>query len=51
MIQVWDHPVIMFVKSSEKLIFLTPVIDTRSSAYQGVRNVSFSENFANVITE
>ena len=28
-----------------------PLIRTRTSAYQGVRNVSFSENFANVLNE
>ena len=41
----------MFAKFSEKLTFLYPLIHTRTCAYQGVRNVSFSENFANVIDE
>ena len=35
------HPLSTYAKLSEKLTFLTPWC-----AYQGVRNVSFSENFA-----
>ena len=35
----------MFAKFSKKLVFL------RTWAYQGVRNVSFSENFVNVLNE
>ena len=46
-----DHLFSMFAKFSEKLTFLYPLIHTRTCAYQGVRNVSFSENFANVIDE
>ena len=34
------------VKLSETLTFLTRLICTRTCAYQGVRNVSVSENFA-----
>ena len=45
-----DHSSITFAKFSVKLTFLTPWC-TRSCAYQGVRNVSFSENFANVMNE
>ena len=37
------HPLSMYAKFSEKLTFLTPC------AYQGVRNVGFSENFAFVL--
>ena len=37
------HPLSMYAKFSEKLTFLTPC------AYQGVRNVGFSENFAYVL--
>ena len=37
------YPLSTYAKFSEKLTFLTPC------AYQGVRNVSFSENFAYVI--
>ena len=36
---------------SEKRTFLTPLIRTRTCAYQGVRNVSVSENFAYVLNE
>ena len=38
---VWLHPFNTYAKLSEKLTFLT--------ADQGVRNVSFSENFAYVL--
>ena len=38
-------------KISEKLTFLTPLIRTPMCAYQRVRNVSFSENFAYVLNE
>ena len=34
------------VKFSEKKPFLTPLIRSRTCAYQGVRNVCFSENLA-----
>ena len=46
----WDHSFSAFAKFSEKLIFLTP-----SYAYVRVRirgrNVSFPENFTNVLNE
>ena len=42
-----SHSVSTCAKFSEKLTFLTPEC-TRLWAYQGVRNVSFSENFAYV---
>ena len=40
-----------FAQFSEKLTFLTPRIRTYTCAYQGVRNVSFSENFEKVLKE
>ena len=40
------HPFSKYTKFSEKLTFLAP---TRTCAYQGVRNVSVSENFAYVL--
>ena len=40
------YPFSTYVKFSEKLTFLTPWY---ACAYQGVRNVSFSENFAYVL--
>ena len=36
-------------KISRKTNISNPLIRTRKSAYQGVRNVSFSENFAYVL--
>ena len=42
----WDHSFIRYAKSSEKLTFLTPWYAHVRVAYQGVRNDSFSENFA-----
>ena len=42
-----EHLFSTYAKFSEKLIFLNP----RTCAYQGVRNVSFSENFAYVLNE
>ena len=42
---------IMFTKFTEKNNISFPVICTRMCAYQGVRNVSFSENFASVLNE
>ena len=47
---IWDHSFCMYAKFSEKLTFLTP-IRILTYAYQGVRNLSFSENFANVLNE
>ena len=47
-----DHSFSALAKFSEKLIFLTPwYAHTHTCAYQGVRNVSFSKNFANVLNE
>ena len=46
---VWGHPLSTYAKFSEELSFLTPLICTRTCAYQGVRNFSFSENFAYVL--
>ena len=43
------HPLSTYAKFPEKLTFLTPLIRTRACAYQGVRNVSFSENLAYVL--
>ena len=43
------HSFSTYAKSSEKLTFLIPLIRTRT--YQGVRNISFSENFASVFDE
>ena len=47
---IGDHSFSTYVKFSEKLTFPPPppLIRTRTCAYQGVRNVSFSENFAYV---
>ena len=42
------YPLSIYAKFSEKLTFLTPWY-THTCAYQGVRNVSFSENFPYVI--
>ena len=43
-----DDPFSTYQKISEKLTF-SPLIRTRTCAYQGIRNVGFSENFANVL--
>ena len=40
-----------YTKLSGKLTFLTPFICTRTCAFQGVRNVSFSETFAYLLNE
>ena len=47
--EVRDHLFSTNAKFFEKLTFLNPLIRTRSCAYQGVRKVSFSENFAYVL--
>ena len=47
----WDNSFIALAKFSEKLILLAPLIRTRTCAYQEERNVSFSENFENVVNE
>ena len=39
----WGHPLSTYAKLSKKLTFL------RTCAYQGVRNVGFSENFAYIV--
>ena len=49
-IEIRGHPLSMYAKFSEKLTFLTPLTRLRTCAYQGVRNVSFSENFAYVLS-
>ena len=36
---------------TQKLTFFTPLIRTRTCAYQEVRNVSFPENFPHVLNE
>ena len=45
-----DHLFSLFTKLSEKLTILTP-LRTRTWAYQGEKNVSLSENFANALNE
>ena len=40
-----DHSISTYAKFPENLTFLTPY------AYQGVRNVRFSKNFAYVLSE
>ena len=47
--RAWYHPFSIYTKFSEKLIL--PLIPTRTLAYQGVRNVSFLENFGYVLNE
>ena len=47
---VRDHSFSTFAKLSEKLTFLFPSY-AHVWAYQGLRNVSFSENLANVLNE
>ena len=45
-----SHPLSTCAKFSEKLTFVPlPLIRTRRCAYQGVRNVSFSEDFVHVL--
>ena len=41
----------MYAKFPKKLLFLTPMIRTRTYVYQEVRNVSFSRNFMYVLNE
>ena len=48
---VGDHSFISLQKIFQKTNISYPLIRTRTCAYQGVRDVSFSENFANVINE
>ena len=45
-----DHSFSTYSEFSGELTFF-PLISTRTCAYQGVRNVSFSENFAYVLNE
>ena len=45
-----DHSFSNYVKFSGKLTFLTP-LDTHTSAYQGIKDIYFSENFAYVLNE
>ena len=46
-----DHASNTYVKSSGKTNIPYPLIRTYACAYQGVRNVSFSENFASTLNE
>ena len=46
-----DHSFSTYAKFSEKTNISHPLIRTRTCAYQGERNVSFSENFAYVLNE
>ena len=43
--------IIYLVRSQSFPNISYPLIRTRTCAYQGVRNVSFSENIANVLNE
>ena len=45
--RVWDHLFSTYAKLSEKVTFLT----TRRCAYQGVGNITFSENFVYILHE
>ena len=44
-----DHPYSTYAKFSKNISY--PLIRIRTWAYQGVRKVSFSENFAYVLNE
>ena len=46
-----DYLISTYAKCSEKLTFLTPDTHMYVCVYQGVRNVSFSENFAHILNE
>ena len=46
-----DHSFNTYAKYSEKTNISYPLIGTRTCAYRGVRNVSFSENFRDVLNE
>ena len=46
-----DHSFSTYAKFCEKLAFFDPLIRTRTCPYQGVRNVSSSENFAYVLNK
>ena len=48
---VWDRSFSTLAKFSEKLTVLTPWYGHACVSYQGVRNLSFSENLANVLNE
>ena len=51
-LNICNHLFISYAKLSEKLTFLTTWYTyVRVRAYQGVRNVSFAENFAHVLHE
>ena len=50
-VDVMDHPFSTYAKFSEKTNISCRLIRTRTCAYQGVRNVSFSENFAFVLNK
>ena len=48
-----NHSFTTYAKFLEKLTFLISylLIHTRSCAYQGIRNVTFTENFAYILNE
>ena len=48
---LWDHSFSTFAKFSQRTNISYPLLRTRTCANQGLRNVSFSENFANVLNE
>ena len=48
---VRDLELSRYTKIFRKIKISNPMIYTLKSAYQGVRNVSFPENFAYVLTE
>ena len=52
----WDHSFSTYAKFCEKLTFLTSgyahvCVRIRGEAYQGIRNVTFTENFVDVLDE
>ena len=47
--RLWSHPLSPYAKFSEKTNIYNSLIRTRTCAYPGVRDVSFSENFAYVL--
>ena len=49
LIRTRDHPFSTYAKFSEKLTFVTPRYAHVRVRIMGVRNVSFSENFAYVV--
>ena len=53
--QISDFPVQSFIQYVSKIFresnISYPMIGTRTCAYQGVRNISFPENFAYVLNQ